>query len=71
MSIHRLNHAVLDVRDVVHSKDFSRRTLEFDVVSEFPGAAFLRAAASDNDHDLGIFGSNTRSGLSVSRPATV
>ena len=55
MAIHRLNHAVLYVRDIVRSKDFYCGTLGFDVVSEFPGAAFLRAAASDNDHDLGIF----------------
>ena len=55
MAIHRLNHAVLYVRDVVRSKDFYCGTLGFDVVSEFPGAAFLRAPASDNDHDLGIF----------------
>ena len=55
MAIHRLNHAVLYVRDIVRSKDFYCGTLGFDVVSEFPGAAFLRAPASDNDHDLGIF----------------
>lgn len=55
MPIHRLNHAVLYVRDVVRSKDFYCGTLGFDVVSEFPGAAFLRAPASDNDHDLGVF----------------
>jgi catechol-2,3-dioxygenase len=55
MAIHRLNHAVLYVRDVARSKDFYCGILGFDVVSEFPGAAFLRAPASDNDHDLGIF----------------
>jgi catechol-2,3-dioxygenase len=55
MAIHRLNHAVLYVRDVERSKVFYCGTLGFDIVSEFPGAAFLRAPASDNDHDLGIF----------------
>ena len=55
MAIHRLNHAVLYVRDVARSKAFYCGTLGFDVVSEFPGAAFLRAPASNNDHDLGIF----------------
>jgi len=55
MPIHRLNHAVLYVRNVARSKNFYCGTLGFDVVSEFPGAAFLRAPASDNDHDLGIF----------------
>ncbi len=55
MAIHRLNHAVLYVRDVERSTAFYCGTLGFDIVSEFSGAAFLRAPASDNDHDLGIF----------------
>lgn len=55
MAIHRLNHAVLYVRDIEVSKDFYCGVLGFDVVTEFPGAAFLRAPASTNDHDLGIF----------------
>jgi catechol-2,3-dioxygenase len=55
MAIHRLNHAVLYVRDVARSKDFYCGALGFEVVSEFPGAGFLRAPASDNDHDLGVF----------------
>ena len=29
--------------------------LGFRIVSEFPGAAFLQAPASTNDHDLGLF----------------
>jgi catechol-2,3-dioxygenase len=59
MAIHRLNHAVLYVRDVVRSVAFYRDVLDFRVVSELGGvmaqAAFLRAAGSDNDHDLGLF----------------
>lgn len=55
MAIHRLNHAVLYVRNIERSKDFYCGSLGFDVVAEFPGAAFLRAPASHNDHDLGIF----------------
>jgi catechol-2,3-dioxygenase len=55
MGVHRLNHAVLYVRDVAASKDFYGDALGFRVVSEFPGAAFLRAPDSTNDHDLGIF----------------
>ncbi|GLZ38476.1 VOC family protein [Actinokineospora sp. NBRC 105648] len=55
MGIRRLNHAVLYVRDVARSVAFYRDVLGFRVTTEFPGAAFLRAADSDNDHDLGLF----------------
>lgn len=60
MAIHRLNHAVLYVRDVAASVDFYRTALGFEVVSDFPGAAFLRAPDSTNDHDLGLFGIGER-----------
>ncbi len=56
MGIRRLNHAVLYVRDVGRSVTFYRDVLGFQVVHERPTAAFLRAADSDNDHDLGLFG---------------
>jgi catechol-2,3-dioxygenase len=56
MGIRRLNHAVLYVRDVGRSVAFYRDVLGFRVVHERPTAAFLRAAESDNDHDLGLFG---------------
>jgi catechol-2,3-dioxygenase len=58
MPVHGLNHAVLYVRDVERSVDFYSEVLGFVRVSElggFPGAAFLRAAGSTNDHDLGLF----------------
>lgn len=57
MSIHRLNHAVLYVRNVENSVAFYRDVLGFAVVGEMSaaGAAFLRAAGSTNDHDLGLF----------------
>lgn len=71
MGIHRLNHAVLHVRDVEVSKRFYADLLGFTVVSEFPGAAFLRAAASDNDHDLGLFGVGTDAGANPSGRGTV
>jgi catechol-2,3-dioxygenase len=60
MSVQRLNHAVLYVRDIEATKEFYGSVLDFRVVSEFPGAAFLQAAGSTNDHDLGVFqiGSN-------------
>lgn len=57
MTIHRLNHAVLYVRDVARSAAFYRDALGFETVMEMPGqAAFLRADGSSNDHDLGLFG---------------
>ncbi len=55
MPVTRLNHAVLFVRDVQRSIAFYRDALDFRVKAELPGAAFLRAAASQNDHDLGLF----------------
>jgi catechol-2,3-dioxygenase len=55
MGIRRLNHAVLYVRDVDRSVDFYTGVLGFRVVHQRPTAAFLRAADSDNDHDLGLF----------------
>ncbi|GAB3452735.1 VOC family protein [Actinophytocola sediminis] len=55
MGIRRLNHAVLYVRDVARSVAFYQEVLGFLVVHERPTAAFLRAADSDNDHDLGLF----------------
>jgi catechol-2,3-dioxygenase len=59
MPIHRLNHAVLYVRDVRRSVDFYSNVLGFRPVSMLPdgfhGAAFLQAPGSTNDHDLGLF----------------
>lgn len=55
MGIRRLNHAVLYVRDIGKSVAFYRDVLGFEVVHERPSTAFLRAADSDNDHDLGLF----------------
>jgi len=57
MGIHRLNHAVLYVRNTERSLSFYRDALGFDVVTEVPDGrgAFLRAPASTNDHDLAIF----------------
>jgi len=55
MGVHRLNHAVLYVRNVERSKDFYREALGFEVTKEMPRAAFLRGPDSTNDHDLGLF----------------
>jgi catechol-2,3-dioxygenase len=58
MSIFRLNHAVLYVRDVAESVAFYRDVLGFGYIEggdSMRGAAFLRAPGSANDHDLGLF----------------
>jgi catechol-2,3-dioxygenase len=58
MPIHRLNHAVLYVRDVERSVAFYRDVLGFSPIEGMDalrGASFLRAPASTNDHDLGLF----------------
>jgi len=58
MPIHRLNHAVLYVRNVDRSVAFYRDLLGFAPIEGMDGlrgAAFLRAPGSTNDHDLGLF----------------
>ena len=56
MSVRRLNHAVLYIRDVARSVEFYTDVLGFEVAAEYAGrAAFLRAAGTLNDHDLGLF----------------
>jgi catechol-2,3-dioxygenase len=56
MSIKRLNHAVLYVRDAKASAAFYTVVLGFTVAADMGGKAiFLRADGSDNDHDLGLF----------------
>ena len=74
MPIHRLNHAVLFVRDVARSVAFYRDVLGFRVVEDMdglPGAAFLQAAGSTNDHDLGLFEIGAGAGDSLAGRATV
>jgi catechol-2,3-dioxygenase len=58
VGIHRLNHAVLWVRDASRSAAFYSEVLGFTSVEAYagiPGAVFLRAPDSTNDHDLGLF----------------
>jgi len=59
MGIHRLNHAVMYVRDLKRSVEFYTEVMGFRVVDMTPdgfrGAAFLQAPGSTNDHDLGLF----------------
>ncbi|MCU4184473.1 VOC family protein [Acidiferrimicrobium sp. IK] len=64
MPIHRLNHAVLYVRDAERSARFFEEVLAFRRVGayRFPGAVFLQAPASTNDHDLGLFSVGDQAG---------
>jgi catechol-2,3-dioxygenase len=55
VSVRRLNHAVLYVRDVAVSVAFYEAALGFTVLVQSDRAAFLRASGSTNDHDLGLF----------------
>jgi len=73
MAIHRLNHAVLYVRDVARSVAFYRNVLGFSVAHELPGGmgAFLQAPDSTNDHDVAFFGIGTQAGDSQAGRSTV
>jgi len=55
--VRRLNHAVLYVRDARRSAAFYAEAFGFEVLAEYgDGAAvFMRAAGTDNHHDLGLF----------------
>jgi len=54
--IQRINHAVLYVRDAQVTANFYREAFGFETAAEAGrGAVFLRAPASDNHHDLGLF----------------
>ncbi len=72
MAIHRLNHAVLYVRDVARSVAFYRDVLDFEVITNIGGkAAFLRAGGSSNDHDLGLFQIGASAGASTAGRTSV
>jgi catechol-2,3-dioxygenase len=57
MSVRRLNHAVLYVRDARRTAEFYRDTLGFEIVTDVGDGAgvFLRAAGTENHHDLALF----------------
>ncbi|CRK53566.1 Glyoxalase family protein [Rhodococcus sp. RD6.2] len=68
--IRRLNHAVLFVSDLQRSVAFYRDVLGFrPLPGGFAGAAFLQAAGSANDHDLGLF--QSPNGPGVRKPGDV
>jgi catechol-2,3-dioxygenase len=54
--VQRLNHAVLFVRNADRAAAFYQEAFGFEVVERIPGTAvFLKAAGTDNHHDLGLF----------------
>jgi catechol-2,3-dioxygenase len=71
MAITRLNHAVLYVRDLERSVAFYQDALGFRQVMALPGAAFLQAADSTNDHDLGLFAVGVQAGASAAGRTSV
>jgi catechol-2,3-dioxygenase len=71
MAIKRMNHAVLYVRDADRTFAFYRDTLGFRLVGEFPGAKFLQAPDSTNDHDLALFSIGDGAGASTAGQTTV
>jgi catechol-2,3-dioxygenase len=71
MAIKRMNHAVLYVRDADVTYAFYRDVFGFRVVMEMPGAKFLQAPDSDNDHDLGLFSIGEGAGPSLAGRSTV
>ncbi len=74
MAIHRLNHAVLYVRNLERSVAFYRDVLGFVPIGDLDGlrgAAFLRAPQSTNDHDLGLFELGAQAGSSSAGRTTV
>ena len=71
MAVTRLNHAVLYVRDVEGSVAFYSGVMGFRRVLSLPGAAFLQASGSSNDHDLGLFELGAAAGPSAAGRSTV
>jgi catechol-2,3-dioxygenase len=71
MAITRLNHAVLYVRDAETSAAFYTEALGFRPVMTMPGAVFLQASGSTNDHDLGLFSIGDGAGASQAGRETV
>lgn len=71
MAIKRMNHAVLYVRDAERTYAFYRDVLGFRVVGEMPGAKFLQAPDSTNDHDLALFSIGEGAGDSTAGRSTV
>jgi catechol-2,3-dioxygenase len=72
MAVHRLNHAVLYVRDAQRTAAFYEELLGFERPPGYgfmAGAVFLRAPGSTNDHDLGLFSVGDDAGSPAGRAA--
>ncbi|HXK33991.1 MAG TPA: VOC family protein [Dehalococcoidia bacterium] len=55
VAVKRLNHAVLYVRSLDRAVEFYRQAFGFEEIArEFGRMAFMRAAGSENHHDLGL-----------------
>jgi catechol-2,3-dioxygenase len=74
MPVHRLNHAVLYVRDADRTAAFYEEALGFGRLpmgEGLRGAIFLQAPGSTNDHDLGVFSIGDAAGPSGAGRTTV
>jgi len=76
MPVQRMNHAVLYVRDAERSAAFYEDALGFRRIAmgsgdPIPGAVFLQAPGSTNDHDLGLFSIGEGAGPSGAGRSTV
>jgi catechol-2,3-dioxygenase len=71
MAVQRLNHAVLYVRDAERTTEFYRDVFGFRIVMSLPGATFLQAPGSTNDHDLGVFQVGANAAPSAAGRSTV
>lgn len=73
MPVHRMNHAVLYVRDAERTAAFYEDALGFVRLrsGRSPGSIFMRAPGSTNDHDIGLFSIGDKAGPSMAGRATV
>jgi catechol-2,3-dioxygenase len=76
MPVNRLNHAVLYVRDAgrtatFYEEVFGFRRLNMGGGDPIPGAVFLQAPGSTNDHDLGLFSIGAAAGPTQAGRSTV
>ena len=66
-----ISELVLEVSDLDAARHFYRDVLGFEAVMGMPGAAFIQAPGSTNDHDLGLFQIGAGAGPSEAGRRTV
>jgi catechol-2,3-dioxygenase len=71
VAIRRLNHAVLFVHDAERAARFYEDVLGFRKAFAMPGACFLVAPGSGNDHDLGLFSVGSQAAVSAAGRGSV